>query len=239
MGPDGYRQAASFALDDETQTFVELEGGGKDTFTSMMRDGLYSAYTWRVRQFKEGEVHETTIRFTPDGKPYGFLERLKEDAPGAALSTDDAVRIAEDNATAKWLVDLRPFSLVERAQERRPSGRVDHTFTYERAHTDPQRRALPAATRRLRRPADRSHLLRQDSRGVQPSLRKHALGERVHRRRSRSSGWPCSTSSAESASVRSSCCAIGGSSGASRSSGAPSSRSCRCWRRSTSFRCCG
>src|SRR4249920_2855910 len=43
-GPAGYRQAASFAGDEEAQTFVELEGGGKDVFTRMLRDRLYSAY---------------------------------------------------------------------------------------------------------------------------------------------------------------------------------------------------
>src|SRR6185437_16020918 len=43
FGPADYRQAASFALDEEAQTFVELEGGGKAAFTQMMRDGLYAA----------------------------------------------------------------------------------------------------------------------------------------------------------------------------------------------------
>ena len=76
LGPADYRQAASFGLDEETQTFVELEGGGKEAFTRMMRDGLYAAYTWRVRHFAEGHVNETTIRFTPDGHPCGFVERL-------------------------------------------------------------------------------------------------------------------------------------------------------------------
>ena len=98
LGPAGYRQAASFALDSEAQTFIELEGGGKDAFTAMLRNGLYSAYTWRVRQFKEGETHETTIRFTPEGRPYGFVEKLTEDAPGAAL---DAGRRAGDRRTRR------------------------------------------------------------------------------------------------------------------------------------------
>ena len=132
LGPAGYRQAASFALDEETQTFVELEGGGKEAFTRMLRDGLYAAYTWRVRQFREGETNETTIRFTPDGTPYGFVERLPEDAPGAALDAAAARRIAEATARTRWQVDLAPFALVEQAQERRPGNRVDHTFTYER-----------------------------------------------------------------------------------------------------------
>jgi hypothetical protein len=133
FGPTGYRQAASFTGDDEAQTFVELEGGGKEAFTRMLRDELYAAYAWRVRQFKEGETNETTIRFTPDGKPYGFVEHLREEAPGAALDGAAARRIAEAAATTRWRVDLRQFTLVEQGQERRPGGRVDHTLTYERA----------------------------------------------------------------------------------------------------------
>ena len=38
LGPAGYRQAASFTLDSEAQTFVELEGGGKESFTRMLRE---------------------------------------------------------------------------------------------------------------------------------------------------------------------------------------------------------
>jgi membrane protease YdiL (CAAX protease family) len=132
LGPPGYREAASFSGDDEAQTFVELEGGGKDAFTRMLRENRYAAYTWRVRHFKDGEVNEATIRFTPDGKLYGFVERLKEDAPGPALDAAAARRIAEDGASRNWNVDLSKFSLAESGQERRPSGRVDHTFTYER-----------------------------------------------------------------------------------------------------------
>ena len=131
LGPAGYRQAASFTLDSDAQTFVELEGGGKGPFTSMLREGLYSAYTWRVRQFKEGETNETTIRFTPEGRPYGFKETLREDTPGAALDATAAREIAERGA-ARWNVDLGRFTLVEQGQERRVGGRVDHTLTYER-----------------------------------------------------------------------------------------------------------
>jgi hypothetical protein len=121
--------------DDEAQTFIELEGGGKDAFTRMLRDDVYAAYAWHVRHFKEGETNETTIAFTPDGRPYGFSEKLKEDAPGAALDAAAARRIAEDGASQRWNVDLSRFALVEQGQERRPGGRVDHTLTYERKDT--------------------------------------------------------------------------------------------------------
>ena len=132
LGPPAFQQAAYFTLDSETQTFVELEAGGKEAFTQMMRDKLYSAYTWRVRHFKEGEANETLVRFTPDGTPYGFVERLKEDAPGAALEAAAARKLAEDAATTHWQVDLSRFAIVEQGQERKPGGRVDHTITYER-----------------------------------------------------------------------------------------------------------
>ena len=82
LGPPGYRQAASFGLDEEAQTFVELEGGGKEAFTRMMRDGLYAAYTWRVRHFAEGQTNETTIRFTPDGQPVRVRRAARREAPG-------------------------------------------------------------------------------------------------------------------------------------------------------------
>ncbi|HEY6357514.1 MAG TPA: type II CAAX endopeptidase family protein, partial [Vicinamibacterales bacterium] len=133
LGPADAREAASFSLDEETQTFVELEGGGKTAFTAMLRDRLYLAYTWRVRLFREGEVNEATIAFAPDGRPYGFVEKIKEDAPGAALDTAAAQRIAERDAASGWGVDLSPYHLLEHGQTRRPAGRVDHTFTYERA----------------------------------------------------------------------------------------------------------
>src|SRR5437763_715656 len=106
LGPAGFRQAASFGGDDEAQTFVELEGGGKDAFTRMLRDRIYAAYSWRVRHFKDGETNETTIRFTPDGQPNGFVETLRENAPGAALDAAAARRIAEDGAARRWSVDL-------------------------------------------------------------------------------------------------------------------------------------
>jgi hypothetical protein len=132
LGPAGFRQAASFALDGEAQTFVELEGGGKEAFTRMMRDGLYSAYTWRVRHFREGEINETTIRFTPAGTPYGFVEKLDENAPGARVDAAAARQLAE-SSVSRWRVDLGGFTLVEHGQERRVGGRIDHTLTYERS----------------------------------------------------------------------------------------------------------
>ncbi|MCX5921818.1 MAG: type II CAAX endopeptidase family protein [Candidatus Dependentiae bacterium] len=132
LGPIGYWQAASFESDQEVQTFVELEAGGKQAFTQMLKDQLYAPYTWQVRHFKEYEKNETRIKFKPDGTPYGFAEKISENSPGHALSTDQAKLIAEQAATNNWRIQLTNYKLVETSKEVRPSGRIDHQFTYER-----------------------------------------------------------------------------------------------------------
>lgn len=132
FGPEGYKQAASFGGDQEVQVFVELEAGGTEAFERMMRDGLYMPFTWRVRHYKEGEKREAQIRFKPDGVPYGFVIKLPENDPGAALTPDAALAIATKTATETWGIDLVRYQLVEKSQEVRPGGRIDHTFVYER-----------------------------------------------------------------------------------------------------------
>ncbi|PWT82049.1 MAG: hypothetical protein C5B57_09365 [Blastocatellia bacterium] len=132
LGPVVYRDAASFSLDESVQSFVELEGGGKQVFAALVADRLYAPYRWKVRHFTEREKHEATFSFAPDGTVNGFTERLREDAPGAAVSPAAARQIAETTAALQWGVDLARVAPVEQSQERRPGGRVDHTFVYER-----------------------------------------------------------------------------------------------------------
>lgn len=135
-GPAEPRQAASFGVDFDVQSFVELEGGGTEAFARMIEDGLYEAYTWKVRHFQEGVTRETTIRFTPEGRPYGFVETLSEAEPGPAISPDRARGIAESAARARWEIPLDDYELVEQGREERPGGRVDHTLVYERPDVD-------------------------------------------------------------------------------------------------------
>ena len=129
---DSVRDVASFG-GDPAQSFIELEGGGKAAFASLLRDELYSAYTWRVRLFKESETTQTTVQFRPGGEPYEFAETLKQNTSGAALTPDQARVIAENSARgAPWRLPLEKYQAVETSQVKRPGGRIDHTFTYER-----------------------------------------------------------------------------------------------------------
>jgi hypothetical protein len=132
LGPDNYRQAASFDLDQSVQSFVELEGGGKEAFSAMLSEGLYWPYRWLVRHYAEFETNETLIRFSPRGQPIGFVETIPEDQEGPALDVAMARRIAERSAIRDWNIAIDEFRLVEEAEEAQINKRVDHTFVYER-----------------------------------------------------------------------------------------------------------
>lgn len=132
FGPEHYQSAAMFHTDNTVKTFVELEAGGTSTFVAMMEEKLYMPYTWKIRHFKEHEKNETTITFTPDGKPYGFIETISENVPGAQLSENDARTLAEKEAITNWNINFSFYTLVEASQKTEISNRVDHTFVYER-----------------------------------------------------------------------------------------------------------
>src|SRR6266446_526093 len=130
--PGGFDQAAEFSGDQETQNFIELEGGGKPELSRILKDKIYSLYVWRVRHFKEGDAHETLLRFTPEGEPYGFRVKLPDQEAGASIASDAAQKLAESTAQQEWHVDLSRYRLAESSKEVQPGGRTDHTFVYER-----------------------------------------------------------------------------------------------------------
>ncbi len=132
IGPQEFKQTAAFRNDDQFQNFVELECGGIDTFTNIISEGYYYSYNWTVRHFKEQDANEVTFWFKPDGEIYGFNEKIPETKEGAALEQDEALRIAEHNAIYNWNIDLTPYRLVEKSKKEQISGRIDHTFVYER-----------------------------------------------------------------------------------------------------------
>ena len=135
-GPDNYDQAATFYHDSRTQNFVELDAGGSEKVSILMKDNLFHFYTWKVRHFKEKEPNETIITFTPSGKFYGFKEILSENEKGPSLSQNDARIIAENFVQTKSSVVLSNYKEIEASEEIMPSKRMDHTFVYERVNAD-------------------------------------------------------------------------------------------------------
>lgn len=131
--PQGkYQEAVTFDVESSTQNFIELEAGGPKALRQVLKDGVFAIYSWRVRHFAEGQTNETQVRFMPDGRPYGFSEKLSEEDPGAVLPAEEARLIAEKSAIFDWGMDLKPYHLIEKSSEIRKSKRVDHSFIYER-----------------------------------------------------------------------------------------------------------
>ena len=87
LGPTPHTQASSFETDTQVQTFVELEAGGKEAFTAMLKEKYYSPYTWHIRHFKEFDKNEVTIIFKPDGRGRAqVVDKVAiEDWPGAGV----------------------------------------------------------------------------------------------------------------------------------------------------------
>jgi hypothetical protein len=127
-----FDQAAEFSADQEVQNFIELEGGGKPELRRIVQEKMFAPYTWRVRHFKEGDAHETLVRFTPEGAPYGFVVKLPDQEKGENKPVEEARRIAEETASGDWKIDFSAYQLVESSRDLRPGGRADHTFVYER-----------------------------------------------------------------------------------------------------------
>ncbi len=131
LSPEGYKDAAFFLTDGMTMIYVQREAGGVEECRRMLSDSLYSLYYWRVRHFKEDVIKEVSYAFSPTGDVLGFSQKIPEDDPGAALSADSALVIAEQSCV-DWNVDLSQWELVESSEEVRPSDRIDHFFVYER-----------------------------------------------------------------------------------------------------------
>lgn len=130
-GVSDFNIATQYQADSQLQAFVELEGGGKQAFVEMIEKDYHQPYEWHVRFYKQQEIKEVLVGFTPSGKPYEFLIKLPETLVGPALSKDDALVIAKKGAQS-WGVDLTPFDLVEHHKEEIVSGRFDHLFIFER-----------------------------------------------------------------------------------------------------------
>ena len=132
VGPKDHRQAASYGVDGKFQNFVELEAGGKEAFNEVLKSGIYSPYTWKVRHFKEQEVNEALFTFTSEGVPYGIKEKLSEDEVFPNLTSEKAKELAKSKAESDWKIDFSHYKLVEESDKEQTGGRIDHTFIFER-----------------------------------------------------------------------------------------------------------
>ena len=126
--------AAAFRSSTAEQHFVELEGGGNDAFSSLIKNGTFKPFYWEIRHYLPADASESRFYFSPTGQTIGFYTKLPEsEAPiGGNLNKSAAQTAAERAASAfGYPVNSKRFDLVEISSETRPGGRVDWDLAYE------------------------------------------------------------------------------------------------------------
>src|SRR5262252_5763442 len=84
----GARFAGEFDVDDTAKVYLERELGLERA--SALYGRAAKIWQWRMRWFKSEVKEEQRVTISPLGDLIGFRSVLKEDAPGARLSREDA-----------------------------------------------------------------------------------------------------------------------------------------------------
>lgn len=134
LAPDSARRAIQFTADDSLRTFIEIAGGGKDSLDALLRGRDVALYSWSVRAFVPGDAGEARVRLSPDGRIIGARRTLPDSLVRPSLDEAGARRLADSvitgwlgDSTGRWTLTASSYA------SRTPSGRIDHTFTYERS----------------------------------------------------------------------------------------------------------
>ncbi|MBX9929679.1 MAG: CPBP family intramembrane metalloprotease [Gemmatimonadaceae bacterium] len=132
LAPQSAQTAVAFQNDDSLQTFLDL-GFGRDSLTRALARRDLTLYRWRVRLFSPGSADEAVLTFFADGRFAGFRRHLPDSLKRPALSEDSALTLATDAMARVGLPALTRYVERGRSTETKPgSGRVDHTFRWER-----------------------------------------------------------------------------------------------------------
>jgi membrane protease YdiL (CAAX protease family) len=124
----GYRDAASFAYDDDAKTFLEREAGLERA--SQILSTRVRLWRWAYRWYRPLQKEEFRASVTPGGEVAGFTHEIAEDAARPAISDDRARSLAETFLATRMHRDPAALEFVETSSEARPN-RVDRTFTWK------------------------------------------------------------------------------------------------------------
>ncbi len=127
-----YRSVVAFDTDSRFKNYVELEGGGVETFQDIVNKGTYHPYIWTVRQFNHNQIKECVYNFSPDGELLGFKLTVPDSLEGMNIPDPDPQEMLNNIKVRNPLIpDLSAYSLIEKSSEVKEGGRRDHVFTYE------------------------------------------------------------------------------------------------------------
>jgi membrane protease YdiL (CAAX protease family) len=130
IDPRSYHHAALLAnaTDPQTNEFLRERvgvAGVNEIYEKEVPGAL-----WRVRYFRDSQPEEWIVVLRPNGALHSVHHVLSEDAPGASLTKDEAVKRAEDYLRNTQHIDLAQWTLIEAKSDKHPH-RVDHLLTWE------------------------------------------------------------------------------------------------------------
>jgi len=85
---------------------------------------------WGTRYFKDSDPEEYFVVLKSDGSLHSIHHTLAENAPGATLSKEETVALAEKYLKEQKHFDLSHWALVDSDSKKRPH-RIDHTLTWQ------------------------------------------------------------------------------------------------------------
>ena len=132
LTPLNGKAIAYFCNNDELQSFIELECGGKKTYSNLLKNKLINPYNWHVRIFKEGKIEEINFYFSPTGKSLGFNQKLSENIYGKNIKQNAALKLAKEQSSLHWNTNFSKFKLVNSSCKIKPSKRIDYIFIFEK-----------------------------------------------------------------------------------------------------------
>jgi membrane protease YdiL (CAAX protease family) len=124
----GYRDASSFAFDDDSKTFLERELGLEKA--NQLMGTRVRLWRWSFRWFRPQEKEEFRADITPTGEFVGFEHQIPENTARPEVTVEQARTLAEDFLSAQVHRDPASLEFVESSSVTRPK-RVDRTFTWK------------------------------------------------------------------------------------------------------------
>jgi membrane protease YdiL (CAAX protease family) len=130
LEPNGYKHATVLVnvTDPTTNEFLR-ERVGVARLNEILATQVPGAL-WRVRYFRDSQPEEYAVVLRPDGSLHAVRHTVADEAPGASLSKEEAMELAEKFLREEKKIDLSQWSLVESNSDKRPH-RTDHTLTWQ------------------------------------------------------------------------------------------------------------
>jgi len=131
----GYKSALSFHEEWMPSVYLQNTLGIPQTNLLAQQEQL-PLWLWEARWFRPLQKEEYHLSLMPDGTVVALTHSVMEDAPGADLSEQEALAIAERYLFEDRGWDLAHWEPVSSSSLVQPGGRRDHYFAWKRRDWD-------------------------------------------------------------------------------------------------------